>query len=384
MSGDSSAGDSPSSSLDLAFELGSGTQTRNSGGSARWNRKYDLAVVFGDGLCAAASTGTDCSSQREPKGRIYSFQKPRSTTLLVESTEEQTTTSVQAGTASMRRPRTLASCSAWAMRWRLPELMNRVCEDTEAISTWGKVTLKSDTPQLIQIFTRSGNTVSPDKTWSDWSRVDGDGANRQSEGAFYPVESRLEGRFGTIAVAECRHVPYMQQNFRPEITSLDVLPFGVTLIKEQALTSTGRRRVPRMRRRLERQPVRACPALSRCRHGEPFRRARSPSNGWRSTRTRTHCSTILYYRADERDNWVLAEEERRRQLLYDQFGYASRRDLSGSPRRQRYCLEYAGNRPHRGARKPAVHDRQYGPGGDDKTGRNKPAGGSVLLSRRQT
>jgi hypothetical protein len=31
----------------------------------------------------------------------------------------------------------------------------------------------------------------------------------------------------------------MQQNFRPDVTSLDVLPFGVTLVKSQALTATG-------------------------------------------------------------------------------------------------------------------------------------------------
>jgi hypothetical protein len=34
-------------------------------------------------------------------------------------------------------------------------------------------------------------------------------------------------------------VPYLQQNFRPEVTSLDLLPSGVALAKSQPLTSTG-------------------------------------------------------------------------------------------------------------------------------------------------
>ena len=117
--------------------------------------------------------------------------------------------------------------------------------DTEAISSWGKVTWKSDTPQLIQVFTRSGNTGSPDKTWSDWSRVDGDGSTDSPKARFIQWRGRFESGFGTVAIVEFHHVPYMQQNFRPEITSLDVLPFGVTLIKGQALTATGTPAGPR-------------------------------------------------------------------------------------------------------------------------------------------
>ena len=173
------------------------------------------------------------------KGRIYSFQKPRFTTLLVESTEEQTTTLLQAGN------RVYAAASNVGKLFSLNDALatsgtyDSSVKDTEAISTWGKVTWKSDTPQSTQVSTRSGNTGSPDKTWSDWERVDGDGQTNSPKARFIQWRALLRADSGRSPSLNSVTVPYMQQNFRPEITSLDVLPFGVTLIKQQPLTSTG-------------------------------------------------------------------------------------------------------------------------------------------------
>jgi hypothetical protein len=173
------------------------------------------------------------------KGRIYSFQKPRFTTLLVESTEEQTTTLLQVGN------KVYAASSNMGRLFNLGDALAATgtyessVRDTEAISSWGKVTVKSETPQLVQISTRSGNTGSPDKTWSDWNRVDGDGATSSPKARFVQWRAVLRADSGRSPSLNSVTVPYMQQNFRPEVTSLDVLPSGVTLIKQQALTSTG-------------------------------------------------------------------------------------------------------------------------------------------------
>ena len=173
------------------------------------------------------------------KGRIYSFQKPRFTTLLVESTEEQTTTLLQVGN------KVYAASSNMGRLFNLGDALATTgtyessVRDTEAISSWGKVAVKSETPQLIQISTRSGNTGSPDKTWSDWNRVDGDGATSSPKARFVQWRAVLRADSGRSPSLNSVTVPYMQQNFRPEVTSLDVLPSGVTLIKQQALTSTG-------------------------------------------------------------------------------------------------------------------------------------------------
>ena len=173
------------------------------------------------------------------KGRIYSFEKPRYTTLLVESTEEETTTLLQAGNRVY---------AASANSGKLFGLGNSVVasgsyessvHDTEAVSTWGKLAWKSETPQMVQIFTRSGNTGSPDKTWSDWGRVDGDGAANSPKARFIQWRAVLRSDSGRSPSLNSVTVPYLQQNFRPEVTSLDLLPSGVALVKSQALTATG-------------------------------------------------------------------------------------------------------------------------------------------------
>jgi len=173
------------------------------------------------------------------KGRIYSFQKPRYTTLLVESTEEQTTNLVQAGdrvyAASANAGKLFSLGDALATSGTYESSVR----DTDAISSWGKVSLKSETPQLVQVSTRSGNTGSPDKTWSDWTRVDGDGSANSPKARFIQWRAVLRSDSGRSPSLNSVTVPYLQQNFRPEITTLDVLPFSVTLIKGQSLTANG-------------------------------------------------------------------------------------------------------------------------------------------------
>lgn len=173
------------------------------------------------------------------KGRIYSFQKPRYTTLLVESTEEQTTSLIQTG------DRVYAATSNSGKLFRLGDALSTSgtyessVRDTEAISTWGKIALKTETPQLIQISTRSGNTGTADKTWSEWSRIEGDGGINSPKARFVQWRAVLRSDSGRTPSLTSVTVPFLQQNFRPEITALDVLPFGITLIKNQALNASG-------------------------------------------------------------------------------------------------------------------------------------------------
>jgi hypothetical protein len=242
------------------------------------------------------------------KGRIYSFQKPRYTTLLVESTEEQTTNLVQAGNrvyaASANAGKlfslgdTLASSGSYESS----------VHDTEAISTWGKLAWKSETPQLIQISTRSGNTSSPDRTWSDWSRVDGDGMSNSPKARFIQWRAVLRSDSGRSPSLNSVIVPYMQQNFRPEVTSLDLLPFGVALIKSPTMTATG---VPA-------GPQDAATVRATARAGlpgnvkvPPRRALQKGAQSFQWVATDKNDDTLqydLYYRAEGATNWVLLKK----------------------------------------------------------------------------
>src|ERR1043165_1565604 len=61
----------------------------------------------------------------------------------------------------------------------------------------------------------------------------------KSKRAVYPVEAGSQSRRKPVSsVRVCdRSVP--QQNFRPEVTAVDVLPTGVALVKLQQLNAAG-------------------------------------------------------------------------------------------------------------------------------------------------
>jgi hypothetical protein len=69
--------------------------------------------------------------------------------------------------------------------------------------------------------------------------VDGDGVTESPKARFIQWRAVLKADSGRSPSLNAVTVSYLQQNFRPEITTLDVLPFGVTLIKSQPLTATG-------------------------------------------------------------------------------------------------------------------------------------------------
>jgi len=167
------------------------------------------------------------------KGRIYSLDDPKNTTLLLESTEEQTTKLIEVGNS------VYAASSNIGKLFRIGDTLaasgtyESTVKDTDAVSTWGKLTWKSEDGGLIGVSTRSGNTGSPDKTWSDWQPLDSSGATSSPKARFiqWKAALRLDGtkspRLGSV------RVPYLQQNFRPEVTNVEVLPSGVALQKVQ-------------------------------------------------------------------------------------------------------------------------------------------------------
>ena len=177
------------------------------------------------------STGT--------KGRIYSIDSARNTTLILESSEEQTTrllgvgNRVLAASANMGKLFSLSDSPATSGKYE------STVRDTEAVSSWGKVSWRADNPQLIQILTRSGNTSAPDKTWSEWAAIDGAGTVSSPNARFMQWQAVLKSDATRSPALNSVTVPYLQQNFAPEITAVEVLPSGVSLAKVFPLNASG-------------------------------------------------------------------------------------------------------------------------------------------------
>lgn len=170
------------------------------------------------------STGT--------KGRIYSYEGPLRTTLLVESPEEQTTqllafadnilaTSSNAGKLFQLRAESAKSGS-----------YESIVRNTDATSSWGKVTWKGG-EEGVGILTRTGNTGSPDQTWSDWAAIGDSGSVESPRARFIQWKATLQASGDSSPALSSVTVPYLQQNFRPVVTTLSVLAPGVALQKIQ-------------------------------------------------------------------------------------------------------------------------------------------------------
>lgn len=105
-------------------------------------------------------------------------------------------------------------------------------KDTETTSTWGRISWKATVPTgtSLSLYTRSGNTKTPDDTWSDWQSMGTDPEGKQvSNPKARFVQWKAEfSTTDTGVTPELQQVSlaYLQKNTRPDIVSLTVHPAG--------------------------------------------------------------------------------------------------------------------------------------------------------------
>ena len=107
--------------------------------------------------------------------------------------------------------------------------------DAQTVATWGALSLRATLPVdgKIEMFTRSGNTETPDDTWSAWSSAvtNGDGSPIASPKARYlQWRAVLTGK-GEGPVVTSISAAYLQRNLRPVVRSITVHPPGIVFQK---------------------------------------------------------------------------------------------------------------------------------------------------------
>jgi hypothetical protein len=112
--------------------------------------------------------------------------------------------------------------------------------DAGTIASWGVIRWRASarSPQ-VQIFTRSGNTATPDETWSAWSTpyANADGEQIASPNARYlQWRAVITSDASTSPVLTSVTAAYLPRNLRPEIVSITVHPPGTVF---QRPFSTG-------------------------------------------------------------------------------------------------------------------------------------------------
>ncbi len=102
--------------------------------------------------------------------------------------------------------------------------------DASTVSRWGTIRWQGVTPggSRIEVSTRSGNTATPNDTWSDWSAPYADASGSQiasPNGRYLQWRAALVAGDAAPALTSVT-VAYLPRNLRPEVTTVTVHPPG--------------------------------------------------------------------------------------------------------------------------------------------------------------
>jgi hypothetical protein len=107
--------------------------------------------------------------------------------------------------------------------------------DAQMVATWGAVSWRGSTPgdSRIELFTRSGNTATPDETWSPWSAAytDANGSPITSPKTRYLQWRAVLSGTNASPVLTSVTAAYLQRNLPPQVRSVTVHPPGIVFQK---------------------------------------------------------------------------------------------------------------------------------------------------------
>jgi sugar lactone lactonase YvrE len=187
---------------------------------------YDMVVESDGGLLVA--TGG--------KGKLYRLSgDPVRAMLVTRVPAQQATQLARVGdrtlVATSNPGRLMAISSSRATRGTFESDV----KDARLVSSWGVVAWKAVVPSggKVEVFTRSGNTRTPDEAWSNWA---GPYATAEGTPITSPKARYLQWRAvlsGTTAspVLTSLTSAYLPRNVRPQVASITVHPPGVVFQK---------------------------------------------------------------------------------------------------------------------------------------------------------
>ncbi|HJQ70145.1 MAG TPA: hypothetical protein VKA70_14310 [Blastocatellia bacterium] len=237
------AGDAVSSSVQTADVSGmlSQSRSRNKAEGAR-SAVFRIMAEGGSEVYWSASNAVGFALKSLPnrgvlvgtgdKGRIYSVAPDRSDLLMIQSPEDQTSTIIAVGdnlyatSSNLGRLYRIGRQNVGEGRYTSP------IHDAKFAAAWGVITWRGT--GNVELQTRSGNTESPDVTWSDWSALYRNTTGDQitsPRARFIQWRATLRGAATAQAVTQLQSVvvAYLPRNQAPEITSVSVLAPGVAL-----------------------------------------------------------------------------------------------------------------------------------------------------------
>lgn len=175
------------------------------------------------------------------EGRVYAVDENRTSTLVADTDERQVGALGLAG-----KTRYIVSGD--------PAVFHEIRGTGGADATWtskvldaglrasfGRLFWRSD--GALEFSTRSGNSATPDATWTDWSRaINAPGVTGSPAARYVQVRARFAR--DPNAVLHEVVLPFVTDNARPVVTSIEAQPKGATAARE-GITSSGSEPPPR-------------------------------------------------------------------------------------------------------------------------------------------
>ncbi len=170
-------------------------------------------------------------------GKLYSLSgEPTTATLLMQASAQQVTSFAREAKGGIyyatSNPGKVFKLSA--QRAAEGSYVSFV-RDAQTVADWGTLSWRASVPAggRVDVFTRSGNTATPDDTWSAWS---GPYAFSQGEEIKSPNARYLQWKAVLTGkqvspVLTSVSAAYVQRNLRPKLTSLTVHPAGTVFQK---------------------------------------------------------------------------------------------------------------------------------------------------------
>jgi hypothetical protein len=156
------------------------------------------------------------------QGRLYRLDRDRKATLVAQSNEGEATRLLEsrgvllAATGNLGKILRLDAGTV-ATGW-----FESPVHDSSTVARWGRLAWRGDT-KGVAFKTRSGNSLRPDATWSDWSAplTDPDRAAITSPNARY-IQWRAEFSGPSAPALDSVTIAYLPQNTPPNVRSINV------------------------------------------------------------------------------------------------------------------------------------------------------------------
>nr|MBA2736970.1 hypothetical protein [Pyrinomonadaceae bacterium] len=204
------------------------------GSDVLWNS----ATVAGFSI-HAHQTGNGVLLGTSDKGRVYNIGNDGRETLVLQSNENQISTLINFGQNLYATSSNQGKLYRFGAETIAEGSYESAVLDAKAVASWGRIWWRSS--GNVQLQTRSGNTQSPNETWSGWSATytDTKGAQISSPKAKYlqwrailrgSENSANSATSATSATSLSEvNVSFLPRNIAPEILSIQVLPTNVGL-----------------------------------------------------------------------------------------------------------------------------------------------------------